>query len=431
MSRVLCLGAYGLIGSGVVHRLQTAGHEVLGFGRNASVAHRLGASFEWVIGDMRDYLEPQDWQPLLEGVDAVVNAAGALQDGPDDDLEAVHHFAVKALAQACLRSGTGLVQISATGAVPEANTEFMRSKARGDAAIVESGCRHVILRPGLVVASAAYGGTLLLRQLAAVPWVQPLALGKTPVQTVALADVAAAVVASVEGEVPEGAYDLVEETPQTLREVLRALRSWLGFKPARLTLPLPKVLLWPVAKLADGLGLLGWRSPLRSTAVATLKDGVTGDATAWNTTGAAPMGRLADTLQSLEARPEDRLAARMALLMPVVIAVLALFWTVSGLVGLWQLSEAAKVLTQAGWEQPVALASVALFALVDVGLGLLVLMRRHAKRALWGMIAVSVFYLLSASVVTPALWLDPLGPLVKVLPSIMLALVALPMLETR
>nr|WP_271952296.1 DoxX-like family protein [Ruegeria faecimaris] len=43
----------------------------------------------------------------------------------------------------------------------------------------------------------------------------------------------------------------------------------------------------------------------------------------------------------------------------------------------------------------------------------------------------AVFYLLAASFMVPALWLDPLGPLVKVMPAIMLSLVALPMVKSR
>jgi hypothetical protein len=48
-----------------------------------------------------------------------------------------------------------------------------------------------------------------------------------------------------------------------------------------------------------------------------------------------------------------------------------------------------------------------------------------------GMIAVSLAYLGGGTLIEPALWLDPLGPLVKVLPSIMLTLAALAMLEER
>jgi hypothetical protein len=47
------------------------------------------------------------------------------------------------------------------------------------------------------------------------------------------------------------------------------------------------------------------------------------------------------------------------------------------------------------------------------------------------MLAVSLAYLAGASLLEPALWLDPLGVLVKVLPSILLTLVALATLDER
>jgi hypothetical protein len=44
---------------------------------------------------------------------------------------------------------------------------------------------------------------------------------------------------------------------------------------------------------------------------------------------------------------------------------------------------------------------------------------------------VSLAYLVAATVLVPARWVDPLGPLVKVLPSIALALVAMAIYEER
>jgi hypothetical protein len=69
--------------------------------------------------------------------------------------------------------------------------------------------------------------------------------------------------------------------------------------------------------------------------------------------------------------------------------------------------------------------------LVDIVLGAAVLVRPLAKRALLGMLDVSIAYLAGASLLEPALWLDPLGVLVKVLPSILLTLVALAILDER
>ena len=138
-----------------------------------------------------------------------------------------------------------------------------------------------------------------------------------------------------------------------------------------------------------------------------------------------------DVLAAMPATAEHRLAARMALLFPVTIGVLFLFWFVSGLVGLIRTAPAAAVLTEAGWGQGLATASVVFWAVVDIALAALLLVRRHARSACLGMIAVSLVYLAAATAVTPGLWLDPLGPLIKVLPSVVLAAVARAMLETR
>lgn len=54
-----------------------------------------------------------------------------------------------------------------------------------------------------------------------------------------------------------------------------------------------------------------------------------------------------------------------------------------------------------------------------------------AKRALLGMLALTFGYLATASLVEPALWAEPLGPLVKVLPSILATLATLAILDER
>jgi hypothetical protein len=67
----------------------------------------------------------------------------------------------------------------------------------------------------------------------------------------------------------------------------------------------------------------------------------------------------------------------------------------------------------------------------DLALGMAVLLRSHARSALTGMLALSAAYLAGGTLIEPELWLDPLGPLVKVLPSILLTLTGLAILEER
>ena len=429
--RVLVLGAYGFIGAEVVRALRAAGYEAAGLGRSAAQAARVLPGVPFVQGDLLQLLRPADWAPLLQGADAVVNCAGVLQDMAPGELEAVHHTAIAALGAACAERGIAVVQISAAGAGPTAGTEFMRSKGRGDAALRASGAAAWILKPGLVIGQGAYGGTRLLRMLAAVPLVQPVALADAPVQCIGMADLAEAVAAALQGGLPQGTYDLVEEQVHTLEEVLAETRKWLGFAPPRIVLRFPSWLLPPLAACADALGRLGWRSPLRSTAVAEIQSGVRGDpAPYWAATG-REVAPLSTVYQSLPSGRAQRLDARMALLMPVAAAVLSLFWLASGLIGLWQLDTAAKVLTDEGWSGLLAKASVGFWSFADIALGLAILWRPWAVRACLGMAAVSLIYLAAATAVTPQMWADPLGPLVKVLPGLLLALITHQLLQER
>ncbi|NSY39426.1 SDR family oxidoreductase [Leisingera sp. ANG59] len=429
--RVLVLGAYGFIGAEMVRVLQAAGCDVAGLGRSASQAARVLTGVPFVQGDLTRLLQPEDWAPLLQDADAVVNCAGVLQDMAPGELEAVHRTAIAALGAACAKRGIAVVQISAAGAGPDTGTEFMRSKGRGDAALRASGAAVWILQPGLVIGQGAYGGTRLLRMLAAVPLVQPVALADAPVQCIGMADLAAAVAAAVTGELPAGTYDLVEDQPQTLEAVLAETRSWLGFAPARRVMRAPAWLLPPVAACADALGRLGWRSPLRSTAIAEIRSGVRGDPEPYRAARGQGIAPLKAIYQSLPAGRAQRLDARMALLMPVAVAVLSLFWLASGLIGLWQLEAAAQVLLAKGWSAFLANSSVVFWSFTDIALGLAILWRPWAARACLVMAAVSLIYLAAATAVTPQMWADPLGPLVKVLPGLMLALVTHQLLQER
>lgn len=432
MSTVLVLGAYGMIGQGIVRHLLAEGHRVKGLGRSAREARRAFPGLDWLIRDLADMTAPEDWAHGLQDVDFVVNAAGALQDGPADDLTLVHETAIAALARACAARGTGLVQVSSVGVRPDASTHFFRSKAAGDAAVRGSGAPHWILRPGLVMADTAYGATGLLRMLAAVPLVQPLAMAQAQVQTIGLRDLARAVAACLDGTIPEGTEaDLVETHKHSLATLAASLRGWLGFAPARATLHAPGWALRLASRGADALGRLGWRSPLRSNALTALGESVLGDPAPWRAAGGPPIAGLDQTLAAMPARAEDRLAARIRLAMPFVVATLALFWLLSGLIGLARLDAAAEWLTDAGWPLWLSRASVVAWSLVDIALGAALLWRPWARRAVLGMVAVSLAYLGLATLILPGLWADPLGPLLKIVPGIMLALLALPMLESR
>jgi hypothetical protein len=157
-----------------------------------------------------------------------------------------------------------------------------------------------------------------------------------------------------------------------------------------------------------------------------------GDPTSWiAASGIAPKD-LDAILSERPATLQDRWFSRLYFLKPAAIACLAGFWIVSGLVALgpgW--SSAQAVLATAGVNSNAALLTTAVGAVVDIGLGIGVAIRSSARMALFGMLVVSGLYLLLGTILAPALWLDPLGRLVKIVPLLLLIVFALAVLEER
>ena len=431
--RVLVLGGYGLIGLAIARRLHSAGHKVVGLGRDAGTGPCLFPAIAWKTADIAKLQAAADWAPLLAGIDVVVNAAGALQDGARDNLSHIHHTSIVALVAACEAAGNiRIVQISAPGAVASAATEFMRSKARGDAAVKSSRVSWVMLRPGLVIGTNAYGGSALLRMMAALPLFGVIALADRPVQTVAMSDLTTVVLEAVGGTLPAGSdVEVVEPVAQPLGEVVATLRQWMGLPPVKVVWRVPAWMVHPVSLIADALGVLGWRSPLRSTAIRSIEAGVTGDPAPLARLRNAQLMTLRQNLETIPAGVQERWFSRLYLLMPLCVAVLAAFWLASGAIALWDVERAARVLPAEVLPMGAARTLVVAGAVLDILLGLAVLVRATAKVACAGMIATTVAYLVAGSVLTPGLWLDPLGPFVKVVPAAMLALLTLPLLEER
>lgn len=432
--RVLVLGAYGVIGTRVCLALLAQGHEVIGLGRSTQRAQRRLPAVTWIAHDLRDLATAAAWQAILREVrpDALVNAAGALQDSAKDDVRAVQETSILALIVACRDAAVRrFVQISATRAIATASTAFMQTKAVADQAVRESDLEWVILRPGLVLASDAYGGTALVRALAGMPVATLLSYPDARLQTVDVDDVAHAVVLALSGSVPaRQTFDLVEDDAHTLRDLVGAFRAWLGLPPARV-IAVPDFVAVVSGHVADLLGRLGWRSPLRTTALEEIRAGVAGDPAPWQRATGERLAPLHETLARRPSTVPDRWFARLYLLLPIVIGVLSLFWIASGLIGLWSYPAAMQVLAGSGLPKPVQSAFVAGGAVTDIGLGLLILWRGHARLAALGMVAGSLLYLVGGTLLTPHLWSDPLGPLVKVLPGIVLAVVAAQMVDER
>jgi uncharacterized protein YbjT (DUF2867 family) len=429
--RILVVGAYGFIGSHVARSLAAAGHNVVGVGRNAALGRRLVPSIEWVAADLRWMLSPADWQPHVANADVVVNASGLLQ-GTGGEVETVQLSAIVTLLSAAEEAGVKqLIQISAAGASANAPTDFMRTKFMADEQVCAGAIPSLVLRPGLVIGRNSYGGTELLRMVAAAPVGFQLPFA-APIQCVALTDITETIQRAIDrGLSSDAPIDLAEEVSHTLDEIIAAHRTWLGLGSPKPRLQIPKGAVQFGTMIADLLGRVGWRSPLRTNAIRSLEAGVIGDSAQAAELLGRPALSLKETLSAMPAGKQDRLAARMALAMPLVLASLFALWFGSAILTFADPVRATAPLLanglSEGWARSIALGGAAADIVLAVGLAA----RRTVRPALLGMLCVTILYLAGSVLLAPQLWIDPLAPLLKAIPAALLALVAYWLAEER
>lgn len=241
LRRITVVGASGFIGRYVVKRLAADGAMICACGRHAREAgylHPMGdvgqvATFDADITDERALVA------LVEGSDAVVNAAGILYERGRQTFEAVHHEGPARLARAAKAAGVRhFVHISAISADPTAAAAYSRSKAAGEAAVRAAFPEAVILRPSLVFGPEDEFFNRFAAMARYSPVLPLIGGGGTKFQPVFVDDVAAAVCAVLSRADAAGQiYELAGPAVFTLRQLFELILHVIGRK--RLLLPVP------------------------------------------------------------------------------------------------------------------------------------------------------------------------------------------------
>ncbi|MCQ8782385.1 hypothetical protein NPA30_09350 [Aurantimonas sp. CSK15Z-1] len=178
---ILVLGASGLIGEAVADWLARDGRLVVAAARHFSPAQAARFGAARIAAPLVALAEPE-LCALLDRTRAkvVVNCIGVLQDSGRGTGEAAHVGFVERLT-AAMRAHPGLlIHLSVPGSPGDDRTAFSRTKRVGESIIQRSGVPHLILRPGFVLADAAFGGSALMRALAMLPFALPPSLAARP-----------------------------------------------------------------------------------------------------------------------------------------------------------------------------------------------------------------------------------------------------------
>jgi len=218
---ILLTGASGFLGRHITADLLTRGHTV------QPVSRRLGH-------DLLHLTRPVDWLPLLNKVDAVINAAGIIGEEGTQTFKTIHTDAPTALFTACMQAGvTRVVQISALGADEQAFSAFHLSKRAADDMLRASPLQWMVLRPALVYGAGGRSARLFM-DLSRLPAIPVLDGGLQPVQPVHVGDVVSAVMLSMSTTEPRQTIDVVGPEIMTLADWLQAMRLAQGLRPAHM-----------------------------------------------------------------------------------------------------------------------------------------------------------------------------------------------------
>jgi uncharacterized protein YbjT (DUF2867 family) len=343
----------------------------------------------------------------------------------------VHHQGIATLFVACEQLQIRrVIHFSAIGVDRQTPSAFSETKLSGDKALMGRDLDWIILRPSVVVGRAAYGASALMRGLAAMP-VLPVMPNTGQLQIVLLEDVVRTVRRFLEPGAP--ARTIVELVgPQRLSflEVISLIRRWYRW-PAAHEIRLPNFASSVMYKFGDMISLLGWRPPVRSTAEREIGRGAVGDLEDMQRLGLRPRG-LPEFFASEPASVQERWFARMYLLKPAIFIVLSLFWISTAFVSLgpgW--GYGMGLMGEGGVEGASAALTVVAGALSDLVIGLAIAYRPTSRYGLYAAIAISFTYAIIGTILVPRLWADPLGPMLKIWPIIVLHFAALAVLEDR
>jgi uncharacterized protein YbjT (DUF2867 family) len=182
---------------------------------------------------------PDSVRQAVEGALAVVNLVGVLAKSGPQTFDALHVAGARTVASAAHAAGAqALVHVSALGADKRAKANYARTKAEGEAAVLQEVPGAVIVRPSLVFGPEDQLFNRFAEMARMSPLLPLIGGGRTKFQPVYAGDVGAAIAAACGGRAKPGTvYELGGPEVITFRQLLDRTQAWSGRKRHYLRAP--------------------------------------------------------------------------------------------------------------------------------------------------------------------------------------------------
>jgi len=236
---VTILGGSGFVGRYVARRMAQAGWRVRVATRrpNEHLFVRTYGSVGQVEPVLCNIRDEASVRAAISGADAVVNCCGILAESGKNSFAAVQAEGAGRVARIAAAEGvSALVQISAIGADAQSDSDYARSKAQGEAAVLEAFPGAVILRPSIIFGTE---DTFFNRFAAMVRFspLLPITAGDTLFQPVYVDDVAKVAALAAMGQVAPGTYELGGPDVMSFRALMQMLLTEIRRKRVIVDLP--------------------------------------------------------------------------------------------------------------------------------------------------------------------------------------------------
>ncbi len=266
---VTVFGGSGFLGRHIVQALSKRGYRVRAAVRRPDLASHLqplGAPGQ-IMAVQANLRHRWSVDRAVQGADAVINAVGILAPTGKQSFDAVQAFGARAIAEAARAAGlNGITHISAIGADPQSASAYARSKAVGEAGVLETLPDSIILRPSIVFGPEDN----FFNQFAGMARISPVLPlvggGDTKFQPVYVCDIAEAVARAVDGTLEPGSvYELGGPEIKSFRDCLEDMLE--VTQRSRVLLPIP----FPVSSVMGKIMQHLPGSPLTADQVELLK----------------------------------------------------------------------------------------------------------------------------------------------------------------
>jgi NADH dehydrogenase len=182
---------------------------------------------------------PDSLKSALDGANVAINLVAILAKSGAQTFDKVHIEGARAVARAARFAGVQrFVHVSAIGADANSKGDYGRTKALGEAAVLDEFPETIILRPSIIFGPEDQFFNRFAGLARMSPFLPLIGGGKTRFQPVFVGDVAAAIAAAASGRAKPGTiYELGGPDVATFRELLDKTLEWSGRTRMYLRLP--------------------------------------------------------------------------------------------------------------------------------------------------------------------------------------------------